>query len=73
MLLAPPHPGIIPWTERVQDILDLGKAVVRQTRESQRSPLVSLLLRGGVSCGKTALAAYIAKLSEFPFVKVGAD
>lgn len=37
---------------------------------SQRTPLVSLLLRGDPGCGKTALAAYMAKLSEFPFVKI---
>ena len=62
--------GVIPWGPQVQDILDRGKAAVRVVGVSQRTPLVSLLLRGDPGCGKTALAAYIAKLSEFPFVKI---
>ncbi len=37
---------------------------------SHRTPLVSLLLHGDPGCGKTALAAHIAKTSDFPFVKV---
>lgn len=62
--------GILPWGPRVDEILDIGKAAVRQVSESQRTPLVSVLLRGNPGCGKTALAAYIAKQCEFPFVKV---
>jgi len=38
--------GIIPWGHQVQEVLDLGKAVVQQTMESVRTPLVSVLLRG---------------------------
>ena len=64
------HSGIIPWGPRVEEILELGKAAVSQVFESQRTPLVSILLRGNAGCGKTALAAYIAKQCEFPFVKV---
>ena len=62
--------GIIPWGSQVQDILDAGKRTVYVAASSQRTPLVSLLLRGDSGCGKTALAAYVAKLSEFPFVKI---
>ena len=62
--------GVIPWGPQVQDILDRGKEAVRVVAGSQRTPLVSLLLRGDPGCGKTALAAYVAKLSEFPFVKI---
>ena len=62
--------GIIPWGPQVQEILDYGKDAVRVVAASQRTPLVSFLLRGNAGCGKTALAAYVAKLSEFPFVKI---
>ena len=54
----------------MDEILDVGKAAMRQVSESHRTPLVSILLRGDPGCGKTALAAYIAKQCEFPFVKV---
>ena len=62
--------GIIQWGEQVQDILDIGKESVRVTKESQCMPLVSLLLRGRHGSGKTALAAYMAKLSDITFIKV---
>ena len=48
----------------------MGTLAVKQTVEGQRTPLVSVLLRGNPGCGKTALAATIAKQSGFPFVKV---
>lgn len=62
--------GVIPWGSEVSDILERGKMAVQQARESVRTPLVSLLLRGRVGSGKTALAAHIAKESLFPFIKV---
>ncbi len=65
-----PLTGIVPWGPQVDEILDVGEAAKRQVSESQRTPLVSLLLRGNPGCGKTALAAHIAKQCNFPFVKV---
>ncbi|KAL5479600.1 hypothetical protein EMCRGX_G023144 [Ephydatia muelleri] len=62
--------GIIPWGLQVQEIVDRGAMAVSQTIKSSRTPLVTMLLRGSAGCGKTALAAYIAKESNFPFVKV---
>ena len=62
--------GILDWSPRVQSILDFGDSAIRQTAESQRTPLVSILLRGNPGSGKTALAATIAKKSGFPYVKV---
>lgn len=64
------HAGIIPWGPQVQEILDYGKVAVSMVAASQRTRQTSLLLRGNPGCGKTALAAYMAKLSEFPFVKI---
>ena len=43
------HTGIIPWGPEVQELLDVGKTVVDQTKESVRTPLVSILLRGRYS------------------------
>ena len=54
----------------VQDILRIGKLFVDQVRTSTRTPLVSVLLYGKAGSGKTALAASIAKASEFPFIKL---
>lgn len=62
--------GVIDWGEPVQRVLEDGCLVVKQTRASDRIPLVSLLMEGPPGSGKTALAARLAMESEFPFVKV---
>ncbi|XP_072031321.1 vesicle-fusing ATPase-like [Amphiura filiformis] len=62
--------GIIDWGEPVQRVLEDGELVVKQTRQSDRVPLVSLLMEGPPGSGKTALAARMAMESEFPFVKI---
>ena len=38
--------GIINWGQPVSDVLENGKLVVQQTQESNRTPLVSLLMEG---------------------------
>lgn len=43
---------------------------MEQVRKSDRTPLVSVLLHGPSSAGKTALAATIAMGSDFPFIKL---
>ncbi len=45
-------------------------AAAAQVRNSDRTPLLSLLLEGAPGAGKTALAATIGMDSEYPFVKV---
>jgi vesicle-fusing ATPase len=62
--------GILDWSSSIQTILDFGDSAIKQTAESQRTPLVSILLRGNPGSGKTALAATVAKKSGFPYVKV---
>ena len=62
--------GILEWSSSIQSILDFGESAINQTAKSQRTPLVSILLRGNPGSGKTALAATIAKKSGFPYVKV---
>jgi hypothetical protein len=43
---------------------------IQQARATESSGLVSVLLEGPPNSGKTALAAQLAKNSDFPFVKV---
>jgi len=62
--------GIISWGEAVRRVLENGELLVNQTKVSERTPLVTLLLEGAPGCGKTALAAQIALNSNFPFMKI---
>lgn len=44
--------------------------LVNQTRTSQRTPLMSVLLEGSVKVGKTAIAATLCSESDFPFIRM---
>uniref|UniRef100_A0A8C4SJ13 Vesicle-fusing ATPase n=1 Tax=Erpetoichthys calabaricus TaxID=27687 RepID=A0A8C4SJ13_ERPCA len=62
--------GIIKWGDPVSHVLEDGELLVQQTKNSDRTPLVSVLLEGPPHSGKTALAARIAEESQFPFIKI---
>uniref|UniRef100_A0A8C6NUV8 Vesicle-fusing ATPase n=1 Tax=Nothobranchius furzeri TaxID=105023 RepID=A0A8C6NUV8_NOTFU len=62
--------GIIRWGDPVSVVLEDGELLVQQTKNSDRTPLVSVLLEGPPGSGKTALAAKIAEDSQFPFIKI---
>jgi vesicle-fusing ATPase len=62
--------GIINWGPPVSHVLEDGQLYTQQVRASDNSGLVSILLEGPPNSGKTALAAKLAKMSDFPFVKV---
>lgn len=62
--------GIINWGAPVAQILEDGALYTEQVRASDSSGLVSILLEGPPNAGKSALAAKLAKLSDFPFVKI---
>ncbi|XP_034426801.1 vesicle-fusing ATPase-like isoform X1 [Hippoglossus hippoglossus] len=62
--------GIIRWGDPVSAVLEDGQLLVKQTKNSDRTPLVSVLLEGPSNSGKTALAAKIAEDSQFPFIKI---
>nr|XP_023670090.1 vesicle-fusing ATPase isoform X3 [Paramormyrops kingsleyae] len=62
--------GIIKWGDPVTRILDDGELLVQQTKNSDRTPLVAVLLEGPPHSGKTALAAKISEDSQFPFIKI---
>lgn len=61
--------GIYNFNEKVSEIQQTVLELTRQVEESEKTPLLSLLLHGCRGCGKTALAASIALESGFPFVK----
>jgi AAA+ superfamily predicted ATPase len=57
-----------------EDISTTLKRLVEQTRTSERTPIMSVLLEGSAFTGKTAVAANVAVESQFPFVrKISAD
>lgn len=62
--------GIIRWGDPVSAVLEVGELLVQQTKNSDRTPLVSVLLEGPPNSGKTALAAKISEDSQFPFIKI---
>ena len=62
--------GIIKFSPDIERILSDGQLLIDQVKNSNRTPLVSLLLHGPSGAGKTALAATIAMASEFPFIKL---
>jgi len=61
--------GIIPYSPEFIAIQSTCMSLVDQVRHSSNTPLLTLLLAGESGVGKTALAAYLAKQSDFPFVR----
>ncbi|KRT81863.1 AAA protein, partial [Oryctes borbonicus] len=62
--------GIINWGSPVKNILEDGMLYIQQAKAEDTAGLVSVLLEGPPNSGKTALAAQLAKNSDFPFIKV---
>jgi len=61
--------GIINYGLPVEKLLKTVELFIQQVRHSSRTPVVSVLLEGLPGSGKTALAAQLAKASEYPYVK----
>lgn len=62
--------GIIQFGPGVDKIINTGRLFVEQAAKSERTPLISILLSGTIGAGKTALAATLAKNSDFPFIRL---
>lgn len=62
--------GIINYGSRHAVLTQTGNMLIDQVRNSANTPIMSVLLEGPIASGKTALAASLAKHSEFPFVKL---
>lgn len=66
--------GIIEYSDEFKKLYSDLMTMVEQVRSSEHTPLISVCLDGVQGCGKTALAAYVAMQSKFPFVKfISAD
>ncbi|KAF4609833.1 hypothetical protein G7Y89_g15789 [Cudoniella acicularis] len=66
--------GILHFSPFIENILKDGQRFVDVVKKSPTASLLSVLLHGPPGSGKTALAARIAKNSDFPFIKlVSAD
>lgn len=61
--------GIIPFGPDFERLESTLTKLVRQVAQSDRSPVVSVVLSGPAGSGKSALAAHIARASGFPFIK----
>ncbi|KAN0036938.1 hypothetical protein ACTFIV_002262 [Dictyostelium citrinum] len=62
--------GIINYGPVFDKLLQSGNAFVEQVKKSKRTPMMSVLLSGRPGCGKSSLAATLAKGSEFPFTRI---
>ncbi|KAF0298502.1 Vesicle-fusing ATPase [Amphibalanus amphitrite] len=62
--------GIISWGIAVQHIMEDAMLFIRQARSPTSKGVVTVLLEGPPNSGKTAIAAHLAKNSEFPFIKI---
>lgn len=62
--------GIIDYGAPFRSITERAQQVIGHIRDNPRTSLVSILLEGASGSGKSALAAHIAKMSGFPFVKL---
>ena len=62
--------AVIQWDLNVEIMLQNGQLLAQQASESERTPLVSMLLSGPPGCGKTSLAGKIATDADFPFVRL---
>jgi len=61
--------GIVPFSSKFLEVQANIRNAIKQVEGSNKTPLVSCILSGSPGCGKTALAASMAKESGFPFVK----
>jgi vesicle-fusing ATPase len=62
--------GIIHYSPYIENILNQGALAVDYIKSAPEASLLSILLHGPPGSGKTAIAAKIAKDSEFPFIKL---
>ena len=62
--------GFVPYGDSFDNMMATLERLVNQVRESDRTPLMSVLLQGPAASGKTALAAKVAVDSGFPFVRM---
>jgi len=62
--------GLIEWGDDFRKIMDTITTVREQVKNSDRTPLMSILLHGKDGTGKTSIACLSALKSEYPFIKL---
>jgi len=62
--------GIITYGPIFQAVLTRAEKFIKQVLNSDKTPLLSILLEGKSGCGKTALSAHLATTAGVPFVKL---
>jgi len=62
--------GIIDYGPSVENVVNAGQLYINQVKQSERTPLISLLLHGPTGAGTTSLAVKLAQNSEFPYIKL---
>ncbi|QPG77333.1 hypothetical protein FOA43_004742 [Brettanomyces nanus] len=62
--------GILKYSPRIDNILQRVERDIAQLKNSQKFNFSSVLLYGPPASGKTALAAYMALKSKFPFMRM---
>lgn len=62
--------GFVPYGDSFDMLMGTLERLVEQVRVSDRTPLMSVMLKGPPSSGKTAIAAKLAVDSGFPFVRM---
>ncbi|KAG7194036.1 transport between ER and Golgi ATPase protein [Scheffersomyces spartinae] len=64
-----PH-GIIEFSEYINTLFVKGESFIEEIKHSETEQLITVLLYGAPGTGKSAIAARLAELSKFPFVKL---
>lgn len=73
-LMAMFRNGFVDYGESFAMLMATMERLVEQVRTSDRTPLMTVLLRGPPNSGKTAVAAKVAVASKFPFIRtISAD
>mmetsp|Transcript_5993 Transcript_5993/g.15008 ORF Transcript_5993/g.15008 Transcript_5993/m.15008 type:complete len:764 (+) Transcript_5993:110-2401(+) len=62
--------GFVPYGDSFELLMGNMERLIEQVRTSEKTPLMSVLLQGPPSSGKTAVAAKVAVESGFPFVRM---
>jgi vesicle-fusing ATPase len=62
--------GFVPYGDNFDMLMGTLERLVEQVRVSDRTPLMTVMLKGPPSSGKTAIAAKLAVDSGFPFVRL---
>jgi vesicle-fusing ATPase len=62
--------GFLTHGARMRQLMEAGKLFRDEVANSERTPLLSVLIEGPPGSGKTAFAAWLAIDSGFPFVRI---